>query len=247
MNTIYLRLPQYVAAFYRGRDEDHPLQERDPVVFCEFSREHTVLASGLRIMPVDAQVRAHCYAQHAWNNMMRGRSPAGGMRIFNRDAAVWLDASEICTLEGGVRKDWQETFDYLCIGIPREVCIGNTVHRTNASYSLSLHDASALAYLLCNEFYMAVLDWLIQDRRFCNQKGIQRSRIESIERFLMRYNIPVSQNNKERETLRRQINRWLRKAYALQNDRMKFSDEFFRHVSKDEMATMEDPFRTDKK
>lgn len=251
MNTIYLRLPQYVAAFYRGRDEEHPLREQDAVVFCEFSHEHAVLRGGLRLLPVEMQIKAHCYSQRAWHNICNGRRPEGGSRIFVRDAKVWPTSDEVFSLEPtrAVRSNevraWKEYTDYLCIGIPTEIVVGGRVRRTNASYSLGAQDAHTLARMLCNEFYSSVLDWLIQDRRFCNQNGVRRSRVESIERFLMCYNIPVSQSNRERETLRRQINRWLRKAYQLQNDRREFSDAYFKHITDEEAGAKEAPL-TDK-
>ena len=245
MNTIYLRLPQYVAAFYRGRDEEHPLREQDPVTFCEFSHEYVVLSTGVRMLPVQEQIRAHCYSQRAWRNICNGRRPEGGGRIFMRDASVWPTSEEVFSLEPtrDVRSNevraWKENTDYLCIGIPGEIVTGGRVHRTNGSYSLNTADARTLSRLLCNEFYSSVLDWLIQDRRFCNQNGVQRSRVESIERFLLCFNIPVSQSNRERETLRRQINRWLRKAYKLQNDRRQFSDAYFEHITDHERGNKE--------
>lgn len=45
MPNIYLRVPQYVAAFYRHRDDEHPLGEFDPVEFAAFTHEAIVIAT----------------------------------------------------------------------------------------------------------------------------------------------------------------------------------------------------------
>ena len=39
MPNIYLRVPVYVAAFYRNRDEDHPLDVWSPIIFEDYTFE----------------------------------------------------------------------------------------------------------------------------------------------------------------------------------------------------------------
>lgn len=248
MNTMYLRMPKYVADFHRARDESHALLHAEPVVFCEFSRQYVILSTCLRILSPQMQTQCHCYSQRAWRNICNGRPPRGGFQIFRRDPKEWPSQQEVCTLEGTRQMVYPESVDYICIGLPREVLVGQTVHRVNASYSLDATSASQLCTLLRNEFYMTLLDWLIQDRRYCNQQGIHRTRIESFERFLARYNISVSSNNRERNSLRRMANRWLRAAYALTNDRVDFGEKFWFTKSDAEDGVLEEPiYRNDKK
>lgn len=236
MPNIYLRLPTYVCAFYRNRDINHPLPMDKPVVFVEFSQEYVVLSTGLRILSDDAMTRAHCWSQVAWRNMMHGRNPGGDTRIIRRTPDEWLTYAEVRTLSGEKTGGYvSESYDYLCIGIPKEVVSGGRIHRTNASYSLAPRNAQQLEGMMRHEFQLTFLDWLVQDRRFCNQKGIARSRVESIERFLMTYDIPVSTDNRERESLRRMTNRWLNKSKHLLNDRLHFEDGFFRHLTDNEL------------
>lgn len=234
-------MPKYVADFHRARDESHVLLHAEPIVFCEFSRQYVVLSTSLRILPPQQQVSAHCYSQRAWRNICNGRPPKGGLQIFKRDPKEWPSIQEVCTLEGVRQHAWPESVDYLCIGLPREVMIGSTVHRVTASYTLDASAAAQLVRLLRNEFYMTLLDWLIQDRRYCNQQGIHRSRIESFERFLARYDISVSADNRERNSLRRMANRWLRAAYTLTNDRVDFGEKFWFTRSDDEENSREEP------
>lgn len=247
MNTIYLRMPKYVADFHRARDESHALLHTEPVVFCEYSRQHVILATCLRILAPQQQTLAHCYSQRAWRNICNGRPPKGGFQVFRRDPTEWPSPQEVCTLEGSRQHAWPDAIDYLCIGLPREVMIGPTVHRVNASYSLDATSAAQLTQLLRNEFYMTLLDWLIQDRRYCNQQGIHRTRIESFERFLARYEITVSADNRERNSLRRMANRWLRAAYALTNDRVDFGEKFWFTKNDSEENNCEPPVYNRKK
>lgn len=238
MSNIYLRLPTYVCAFYRNRDLQHPLPLSKPVVFCDFSQEYVLLTLGARIMPDAAMARSHCYSQFAWRNMMKGRPPGGGLRIVRRDDDEWLTVQEVRTLAHEEMTAVKETCDYLCIQMPREIMAGGVIRRVTSSYSLDGKSAKLLGNMLRHEFKHNFLDWLIQDRRFCNQKGIERSRVESIERFLMTYDIPVSVDNKERESIRRMTNRWLNNAKQLLNDRIDFEDDYFKHLTDDESAQL---------
>jgi len=175
--------------------------------------------------------------------MLAGKPPQGGQKILNREPSQWLTVQEICTLEGKKPPKCQESFEYLCIAMPREVLIGQRVFRTNASYALDGHFAQVLGKLLRTEFYHNILDWLVQERRYCNQMGVKRNRIETLERFFAQFNIPVSMDQRERESMRRMVNRWLAKAYLLANDRIDFGDDWIRHISDKEMQNVESHVR----
>lgn len=235
MPNIYLRLPSYVSAFYRNRDINNPLPYDKPVTFVEYSQEYVIMSIGLRILNDKAMARSHCYSQFAWKNMLQGRAPGGGLKIIRRDKTEWLSPTEVRTLADEKVPSVDENFDYLCIGTPREICVGGELHRITGSYSLDGRSAQALEALMRHEFQFCLLDWLQQDRKFCVNKGIERTRIESLERFLMVYDIPVSTDNKERESLRRMVNRWLNNAKALLIDRQRFDDTFFEHLTDDEV------------
>lgn len=223
MSNIYIRLPQYVAAFYRGRNPQHVLAENEPVKFCEFSHEYVVLSMGLMIVPAALQLQSHCYSQRSWRNMMRGMMPGGGRCILSRDPDAWLTPREICTLEGEKLSQRRENADYLCIKMPDEVLRGPRVYRTNDTYSLDRMSAKRLDKLLRNEFYHCFVDWIVQDRNFQAEKRIHRTRMETLERFFMYYNIPIGHGHADRETMRRLANRWIREAEVLTNDRVDFA------------------------
>ena len=58
---------------------------------------------------------------------------------------------------------------------------------------------------------------------------------EMLERFLTQYDIPVSADEREKDSLRRMANRWFEKAMILPNDRLNFNSEFLHHVSEEEI------------
>ena len=235
MSNIYLKVPLYVAAFYRNRDDSNPLGPFDAVEFPSFSHEAVVIAASLMFVDNYEEQSSLCYSQRVWNNILNGKPPTGGKRILQRDATEWPTMTEICALHGRSVSDREEAFDYLCIRIPREIVIDGVIKRTNSSYTLRFLSARKLVTMLRNEFYHTFADWCIQDRRHCNMVGIKRDRGEMLERFLTQYDIPVSADAHEKDSLRRLANRWFEKAMLLPNDRIDFHSDYLHHVSDDEI------------
>lgn len=236
MSNIYLRVPQYVAAFYRNRDDAHQLSPFEAVEFAPFTHEAAVMAASLMLIDNYSEQSSLCYSQRAWNKILQGKSPVTGKKILKREADDWPTINELCALHGRPLNDRESVFDYLCIAIPREIAINGRIHRTNASYTLTFSSARKLASLLRNEFYHVFADWCIQDRRHCNMIGIKRERGEMLERFLAQYDIPVSVDEHEKDSLRRMANRWFERAFVLPNDRLDFNSDFLTHVSDDEFT-----------
>ena len=246
MANIYLRLPYYVCAFYRGLDSEHPLTEWDPYEFKEYTHEGQVLQRNLRLID-EVNQTALCYSERAWNNMLHGKEPGGGKVILKRDPKEWLSSREICMLNGHDVTQKQESLDYLCIEMPKEVLINGEIRRSNPSYALDYQPAYRFTGMLRQEFYHVFLDWCEQDQRYCNRNNIHRTNIEVMERFLTQYNIPVSVDGKERETLRRMKNRWLANARKRPNDRLNFGEEargYLEHFSADNLRKREQANQT---
>ena len=134
MPNIYLRVPQYVAAFYRHRDDQHPLGEFDPVEFAAFTHEAIVIASSLILIDNPAEQSSLCYSQRVWHNILNGKPPTGGKKILQRDPKEWPSLQELCALHGRTFNDREPAFDYLCIKIPREIPFNGEIRKTSASY-----------------------------------------------------------------------------------------------------------------
>lgn len=208
MSNIYLRVPYYVAAFTRAVGDGESLPPSVPVVFSSFSEEYSVLVNGLRIVPESKQHYASCYSQSAWQNMLRGRMPQGGKVILNRNPTEWLTYAEVCTLERLTNTTRREAYEFLCIELPREMFAGGRVVRPNKSYSLDSGPANHLRRLLRLHFVRKYLSFEKKNRIFAEEHHLHRSNYEILERFLMEYNIPVSHDQRERKTLKRQLMRW---------------------------------------
>jgi len=224
MANIYLRIPTYVAQFYRGLDDKKPLDCQEPYEFCRFQHEYLVMKNSLVLINESDQRDPWCFSQRAWNNILRGKSPTGGPAVLKRDADEWPTISEICTLLGEKNVQKMEGYDYFCIQMPPEVMMGDIIRRTNGSYSLRRPEAMMMVRLLRDEFIHVFLDWLIQDRRYCNRVGIHRPIGTTIERFFERYHIFIGTSKKERDSMYRMGRRWLEDAHLLPNDRVDFSD-----------------------
>lgn len=144
---------------------------------------------------------------------------------MQRDPQTWPDTKDLCAIIGEKSVKKMEAYDYLCIEMPNDVMMGDQLRHTNGSYSLRQHDAIELQCLLRDEYVHTFLDWLIQDRRYCNQMGIRRQIATTIERFFERYYIFVGTNKTERESMYRMGRRWIEKAYACPNDRIDFGED----------------------
>lgn len=215
MPKIYLRISRYVGAFLRACGDGQSLAMDEPVRFSPYTRAHVVLLNGLRIVPEEQQHRAQCYSQSAWQNMLRGRLPQGGKPIIVRNPDDYLTYAEVCTLEHLPNTTKTEAYEYLCISVPREAYIGGRVERVGKSHTLDTSAAKQLVKLLRQDFVRAFLEFMRNNEIFALSEGIERTNVEILERFMMRYDMPVSHDQKERETLRRLVVRWRKEAEQL--------------------------------
>lgn len=240
MANIYLRVPWYVAAYYRGRDENRQLTEWDAVEFADYSHEYMVLENNLRLMPVTLQSQ-NCFSQRSWQNMLKGRKPDGSDIIVRRDPKQWLSPQEVCTLMGVACNVKQAGSDFLCIRMPREVYFNKHVHRTTPDYCLSYHIGVYLASMLTRKFCYEYMEWCEYDNEYARRQGVSRKTIETVERFFTQFNFPVAILPTERETLRRLHTRWTFNAKKRPAYHYKFSDtSFLEHISDDDRQRAEE-------
>jgi hypothetical protein len=238
-NCIYLKLPWYVAAHFRGRNEDHYLTEWEPMKFSVYTNMGRLLENELRYIPEQNQSRL-CYSQRVWNNILNGKLPTGGKVILTRDPKEWPTAKELCTLTGTTSSKAQDAKDYLCIEMPREVWMAGRPYRTNSCYSLSYDVASHLVKMLTDMFWHEVIDWTYQDWAHCVEYNIQRKQLERFERYLTQFNFPAIIDSSQREALRRMYNRKLKEADMMPNRGKNFGHSFLQHISDDEWERNEE-------
>lgn len=215
MANIYLRLPSWIAAYHRNCDPDHHLSPFEPVKFSAFTDQAVVMRSGLiATVPSNNRKVVKCYTQQQWKNMLSGRKPDGGKQVMKRSETNWLTYDEVCVLMGSQLSHRSDSYDFLCIQMPQTILVGDREVRTNSSFCLTNEAIEELQELLTQDFKRAFVNWEIATQAHCvhGNRIIQRGQMNTIERFLMHFDIPVSKDGREKDSLRRQLLRWLENA-----------------------------------
>lgn len=245
MANIYLRLPVMVCCYHRNYDPDHKLTPFMPLKFSTYTDHAVVLRGGLSVFTGKDQKAGVCYSQAQWNNMLRGRRPDGSQLVMVRDPSSWLTYTEICNLEGRKLSHKTDSYDYLCIQMPKTVLVGDREMRTNASFSLAPNMASLLRNLLEDDFKRALLQWVVDTKDFCLNptRIIDRTHAATLERFLMRFDIPVTQDGKEKDTIRRLLQRWLESAGSASGAYKAYDEDITYEDPKDRVRKINNPYK----
>lgn len=216
MSNIYLRLPTSRCQYFRHRDPKRTLAPNEPIVFGAYKHEMSILRNSLTNAPaITQEVNERCYSQQQWTNMLYGKAPLGGKPLVNRDKREYLTFAEVQYLNGHTDDSARAANeDYLCIRLPREVEVFDTVRSVTPSWNLDRRGIYELILALNNEFKRSVVDWALSAFDFCTERGriVCRSQTAMLERYLMRYGIEPTAT--EKDNLRRIIDRWLRSEHS---------------------------------
>lgn len=222
MANIYLKVPTYVAQFYRGRVVPAPpLSEFQPVEFSPFQDEHMMMSSWLTLVSERNMEHTNCFSERMWKNILNGRKPQGGKTIINRDNQEWPSMDEINTLTGTVRNRKTDGFDYLCIAAPKVIVIGGQFKSVTSSFTMPFREANELARQLRKEFLRIFLRWICQEIFICDKRGIRcdpydgRDIVMCIDHFFYHYQMCLGTNGADRDSMRRMAKRWLEDAMML--------------------------------
>lgn len=211
MPNIYLRLPTSRCQFFRNRDAKHVLAKDEPLVFSAYTPEYFVMRSSLtNAGALTQKVNPQCFSHQQWRNMLNGRHPLGGSVLVTRDASSYLTYEEVHHLYGVKEYGKSDNEDYLCIKLPSEIEVIDTVKVVTPTWNLDRSGVSKLLELLNNDFKRSVVEWALATFDFCTANGkiIARSKAAMLERYLMRYGIDPS--IEEKDNLRRVIERWIK-------------------------------------
>lgn len=210
MPNIYLRLPKSRCQFARHRDPNRVLQPQDPLVFSPFSTEFAVMRNSLSNAAAQLQeVNTHCFSHQQWVNMLHGKDPLGQKMVVKRDQNEPLTFDEVQHLCGLREKNKSVNDDYLCIKLPTEIEVVDTVRVVTPSWNLDKHGVHRLSELIKNDFKRSIVEWALATFDFCTSNGriVCRPQRSVLERFMMRYGIEPTAE--ERDNLRRVIERWI--------------------------------------
>lgn len=209
MPNIYLRLPKSRCQFFRHRDPKHTLAYDEPLVFNPYMQGHFIMRNSLTNAPsLQQSINIHCFSHQQWGNMMKGLPPNGGKIVIKRNTREYLTCDEIQQLCGKCEYTKSMNDDYLCIKLPREVEVADMVRIVTPSWTLDKHGIYCLSELLKNEFKRSIIEWALATFDFCTSNGriICRSQAAMLERYMMRYGIEPTVE--EKDNLRRVIERW---------------------------------------
>lgn len=211
MPNIYLRLPMSRCQFFRNRDPKRVLAKNEPVVFSVYSPEYFVMRSSLtNVGALSQKVNTQCFSHQQWCNMLNGRHPLGGNVLVTRDTSEYLTYDEVLHLNGNKEYAKSDNEDYLCIKLPSEIEVIDTVRAVTPTWNLDRSGVYKLLELLNNDFKRSVVEWALATFDFCTANGkiIARSKAAMLERYLMRYGIDPS--SEEKDNLRRVVERWIK-------------------------------------
>lgn len=215
MPNIYLRMPTSRCQFFRHRDPKHTMARDEPLQFNMYMPEYFLLKNGVsNAAAVTQSANTQCFSEQQWRNMMAGRSPLGGTQVVKRDRRKYLTFAEVQNLCG--KKDYDKSVneDYLCIKLPHDVEVVDTVRVVTPTWNLTTQAVRRLVVMLNNDFKRSVVEWALATFDFCVAQGriICRPQVAMLERFLMRYGIdPTAQ---EKDNLRRVIERWFKQEHC---------------------------------
>ena len=222
MEKIYLKVPTYVAQWYRGRVAPQPpLTEFQAVEFSPFQEEHVMMSAWLKFVSEKDIEHTYCFSERMWKNMLSGKKPQGGKVIINREPTEWLSMDEINALTGQKKNKKTDGFDYLCICAPQTIVIGQQYKQVTSSYTLGFNQANALVRQLRNEFLRFFLHWICEELYICDKRGVRfdakdgRDVVMCIDHFFYHYNMCLGTNGTDRDSMRRMAKRWLEQAKML--------------------------------
>jgi hypothetical protein len=197
--------------FFRNRDPKRVLAKNEPVVFSVYSPEYFVMRSSLtNAGALSHEVNTQCFSHQQWCNMLNGRHPIGGNVLVTRDTSEYLTYDEVLHLNGNKEYAKSDNEDYLCIKLPSEIEVIDTVRAVTPTWNLDRSGVYKLLELLNNDFKRSVVEWALATFDFCTANGkiIARSKAAMLERYLMRYGIDPS--SEEKDNLRRVVERWIK-------------------------------------
>ena len=229
MANIILRLPYYVACFMRNPSTDISLKPNETYVFSPYTDEYNLMAHALVRTNLTDYISSPCFSEQMWQRMRNGygigkcfSSKPVARPIAENDALSDASVSHLSGVSFGNREGFG---DYLYISMPKEVVSssgGGKIIRTNKSFSLQRMAATQLAGMMKRRFRYSLMEYMRGDNRFCQHHHIKRSVMESISRFMTKYDIPYSPDKNEILLLKRLYYRWREREDFSQEEMMEF-------------------------
>ena len=245
MPNIYVRLPHYVVSFLRNRDENNPIAEGQP--FRLELGDPALDDLMFRIEPnLGNYINLKCFSERQWEAMRQGKmlsfrdglvldksrdvhQPLSMVEIYrscNRDDLIKYEQSSTASISKG-RVTSDPTPDliplpnsayveqYVPFRLPVTVVRNGREQRVRSDWYLP--DANGFINELTKQFKAEFYRFIYLDRQYARQRHLKRGKRESIDRFMLRYDIRPG--DREREQLKKLIGRSVQsRLYAFDAD-----------------------------
>lgn len=219
MANFYLRVPHYVASYFRNKDKYHPVNVGG-VVHIESDDPLWYVIHDSLCCNVNSSIHAnYCFTAKQWQRMMSGYSLSekGGIILKDRFDELTISDKEITLLTGLKVPRNDDSGEYLCIAMPKEVWHKGRIMATNTQWYLTPRGAGIVRKKMVDEFWRALFTYMDTRHDVCANKRQKFVVIECLESFMERYDITNSMSNAERDTLKRNMNR-KRKSFKFSGD-----------------------------
>lgn len=219
MATVYIRLPHYVSSYLRNIDAENPMPEGQPFVI-ERSDPLYQQVAFLAEPNVRNAINIDCFTQKQWESMQKGKFlslPSDGsfQMDISRAYRTPLSVSEVFLLschEERLKRD-PDTMElapdteymdsYFPVQLPSVIIRDGREVKVYSDWYIP--NTSAIRNELIERYKMALARFIALDRQRANSLNISRSKMEAIDRFMVRYDIRPG--DREREQIKKMVQR----------------------------------------
>lgn len=209
MPSVYLRLPNYVAAWLRHRDSRQPVPTGKPVELYVYGYPNRVLSENL-FNDTKMAVSQYSFSERQWVQIRQGRcidttSKDYGRRLLPRlEPGCVPDDGMVLRLSGLKSRSGGGTSEWVPLVMPETVeCIGGCVLPPTNTWKLTDAGARELIDMLKRECWEEFEGFVDLDERYCEANGVTRTLFDILERLMTRYDIP----DICRESIRKELSR----------------------------------------
>ena len=231
MACIYVRLPHYIASYLRNR-EGGSVPHNEPIRI--EAGDPLMLQVELRAEPnLRGDVNVGCFSERQWVAMRQGKTLTytdGLVLDRHRDSRKPLSMSEIYELCGRSNlikyaidengetvpaPECEYADEYVAFALPSRIVRGGREVRIQSDWYIS--NITAFVSELRERFKMAFARFVANDQKMVRASGERREKMESIDRFMVAYDIRTG--DREREQLKKVLNRMVSASlYSLETD-----------------------------
>lgn len=207
MANLYIRVPFYVASYFRTKSDREKLAPNEPLVVDETNPIWPIFIGSLHRKCNMIPSNYFCFSQKEWRTMMNGKPLAGGAKLMSQEDELTLSDVEVSILTGLRTPKNDGLGEYLCFALPKEIFRNGKYVKTDAWWCLTKSGTYDFRKYLVNEFWRALFTYM--DRRrdaFAFEKRTFIV-IDCLDSFMERHDIHCSLDYHERETLKRGMNR----------------------------------------